>query len=433
MAQYLVTSGLSGNFKEVYSPEMLSLIPEGAKFVKKVPFVSREKQLGNKYHQPVVVSDEAGFTYALAGAGAFSLNNSVAMSTQDAQVDGSQIVLVGSIDYETAAKASNSTKAFAEATGLQTKNMLESYRRRLEMTCWYGQSPTGLGTTASSANASTTSTVVTLTAASFAPLVWSGRKNHQIQFYKGSDNTLVSSGADSVFTITSVNIGNRTLTVSGTTTGISALDTAILAAAQYILWNGAASGSAGTFASNECAGVDKIVTNTGSLFNIDAAIYDLWMANTYSVGSVALTFQKIISATATAVSRGLDESVSCWINPKTWANLATDAASLRRADGSYAEKKFENGFESLMFYHQNGSIEIIGHGMIKEGEGFILPLNKFMRIGAQDGSFTTPGRDDEIFLPSAGKAGYEYRLYSHQAVFCETPAKCVKMTGIVNS
>jgi hypothetical protein len=74
----------------------------------------------------------------------------------------------------------------------------------------------------------------------------------------------------------------------------------------------------------------------------------------------------------------------------------------------------------------------VPHSCVKGGEAFILPLKKWKRVGAQEVSFQTPGRSEEIFLQLASNNGFEIRSYSDQAVFCSSPAKCVKVTGIVN-
>jgi hypothetical protein len=50
MAQYVTPTQLSGLFKESYGDEVMNLVPEAAKLVKMIPFIQRDKELGNKYH-----------------------------------------------------------------------------------------------------------------------------------------------------------------------------------------------------------------------------------------------------------------------------------------------------------------------------------------------------------------------------------------------
>ena len=421
-----IATNLSGLFKETYADVVIQLVPEVAKLVKMVDFVPSDKEIGNTYHQPVIVNNESGVTYAAQNGGAFTLNSAIAMNMQDAQVPGAQIILRSSIDYESAARASNDKKAFVKATSLLVKNMMESMRKRVEVASWYGADPDGLGQTASSANTSGTVTVVTLTAASWATGIWAGSENTTIQFYKNSDDTLVSSSTDSIFTISAVNVTNRTLTLTGTETGISALDTAIGIGACNIFYNGAKA--------KEMSGLSAILQNTGTLFNISATDYGLWGANAYNVSSTALTFGKLVSGLATAVGRGLEEKVTLWVSPKTWGNLNTDLAALRRMDSSWRAEKGENGNKNIQYYSQNGEIDIVSHSVIKEGEAFAIPMSRVKRLGAVDITFKTPGMgDDEFFLHLADAAGFELRCYTDQHIFLETPAKAVRYHTIVNT
>lgn len=417
-------SNLTGLFKEAYGPDVNNLIPESAKITKMVNFVPRDKETGNLYHQPVIVSNEHGVTYATVDAGAFALNTAISMQMKDAQIAGAQILLRSSLSYDAASRASNNVKAFMKATELMVQNMMESGTDRLEIACLYGAS--GLATCASSVNTNATTTVVQISTATWATGIWLGKETCKIQFYNGS--SLISTSTDSIFTISVVDVANRKLTVTGTATGITALDSDLAGAGAgvtKIFFNGAKS--------NEMSGLDTIITNTGSLFNVDAAAYNLWKGNTYSAGSAALTMGKILSGTSLAVQRGLNEKATVFMNPDTWTNVASDLAALRKYDGSYRREKAENGVESISFYHQNGELELVGWNKVKEGEAFIIPMKRVRRLGSTDFTFKTPGREDEIFLHLADNAGYELRLYTDQAIFLETPARATKITGIVNS
>jgi hypothetical protein len=429
MASVTTTSQLTGWFKEVYGDTPIDIVSVMMRLVKMVPF-SEEEKIGNKYHVPVIITHEQGVSYGAAGDGAFTLNSPISMTTVDAQVQSSQILLRASMDYETASKASTGgKKSFGKATEKQVENMMVSASKRLECAFLYGQN--GLGVAASSVNTNATTTVVQVSTASWAPGIWCGAENAQVSFYKVSDNTLASSSTDAIFTISSVDMDARKLTVTGTSTGIGALDTA-LSSTHNIYWYGSATGSAGTFAVKECAGLDKIMTNTGTLFNVSASTYNLWKSSSYSASSAALSFGKMQKAVSQGVNRGLDEDVLALVNPSGWTDIMSDLAGSRRFDGSYS-KKAENGFESIEFYSQNGKIEIMSHTMVKEGDAFIFPVKRLKRIGSQDLSFKTPGRGDEIFLHTPDKAGFEYRLWTDQSLFFEQPAKGVKITSIVNA
>jgi hypothetical protein len=421
------TSDLAGLFKQVYGDDVVNLIPESYILTKDVNFVTAKK-LGDKYHQPVIVQQEHGFTYAAPNSGAFALNAAISMKTQDAQVDASQVLLRASMDYETAARAATGKGAFLEATALQMENMMESASKRLELAALYGQS--GLGQAASSVNTNATTTVVTLTTGSFTVGIWSGAEGAPIQFWNQSTGALISSGSDAVFTISSVNPATNSLTVTGTATGITALDTFLAGATDADVYFNGSRTSATVWA--EMAGLDKIITNTGTLFNINAATYSLWKGNTYSAASGALTFAKLQSGIAAAVARGLTEDVTVMVNPLTWGNLLSDQAALRRYDPSYSSAEVKNGGNSIKFFGQNGSMTIVPHIFVKPQDAFAIPMKRVKRIGSQDLSFKAPGVGDNIFLHIPDIAGFEYRLYTAQSIFLETPSRAVKFTTIVN-
>lgn len=420
---------LDGLFKQVYSSEnIIQLMPEASKLVTAIPF-SKEDRIGDKFIQPVALTYEHGFTYGAPGAGAFALRSSITMKMAKAQVDGYQGVLRAQMDYETAAKAAEGgAKAFRKATQLQVENMMESGTKRTELAVLYGQ--TGVGQVSSSANQSTIQTIVQLSTATWATGIWSGMENCALNFFKVSDGSLVSSSTDAVFTITAVDVKNRRLTVNGTTTGISALDTAAGLGTLDVYFDTART-SATVW--NEMVGLNAIILNTGTLFNISAATYNLWAGNTYDVQSSALTLGKIIQGLSIPVGRGLQEKVTLYLNDRTWANVASDQAALRKYDGSYDKEAAKNGFRSITFYSQNGEVELVPYNCVKEGEAFAIPLEHCKRIGAQDISFDSLGGEGKIFRELVDNAGFEYRLYTDQSVFCETPAKMLKFINIVNN
>ena len=419
------TADLDGLFKVVYGPDIDNLIPESAKLTKLIPF-SEEEKIGKRYEQPVILSYPHGVTYAAPGAGAFALNNPIAPHSEPAQIDAYQHLLRDSMDYETAAKASSGgEKAFRKATELSIELMMESITKRVELDLLYGQVGVGVGDT--SANISTTSTLVTLVTSSWATGIWAGMRNATINFYKQSDGTLVSSAADAIFTISKVNVANRQLTVTGTTTGISDLDTALAAGDCDIYFQGS-NGS-------QMAGLVKIITNTGTLFNISASTHDLWQGNTYDAAG-QLTLGKILSALAAPAGRGLDEKVTVFLNDRTWANVASDQAALRKYDARYDEERAKNGFQALTFYSQNGEVELMPYNCIKEGEALAIPLKQCKRIGSTDITWQLPGGEPEnprFFRELSDNAGFEYRVYSGQSMFCAKPARTLRITGIVNS
>jgi hypothetical protein len=414
-------ANLNGLFKEVYGDDYIDLVPESAKIVKKVPFVPADKEEGNQYHQPVILSYEHGVTYAAADAGAFTLNAAVAMNMKDAQIKGTQMLLRSALPYDVAAKASSKgKKSFAKATELIVENMLESITKRLELSALYGQSTTGIGNPTGSANVDATHTVITISLLTWSAGIWAGLENATIDVLDAG----VVVNVNGAVTIDSIDLDARTITVSAAAADITLIDAVTFTTADAIVFRGGLA---------EMNGLDKIITNTGTLFNISAATYKLWKGNTYSSASAALTFGKVLIGLSAPVLRGLMEEATLYCNPKTFADLSDDLAALRMYDSSFSGNQLQMGTESIKYFTQAGVLEVVPHLFVKEGEAFIVPMKRVKRLGAQDVSFKTPGRGDEIFTQLQDSAGFELRVYSDQAVFVECPAKCLKITNIVNT
>jgi hypothetical protein len=402
---------LNGFFKETYAEKLGELIPDGVKLMNKIKFMSKDKQPGNLYHQPVILGLEHGVTFAGSDEDAFNLNAPVAGQVKDAQVKGSPVVLRSLLGYVAASRAAlGGQKAFMDATKFLVANMLRSMAKKLEIEMLYGQ--VGYGTVAT---AGVSGAAVTIATAEWAPGIWAGAEGMPIEIRDAAGS--VSRGE---FKIVSVNMDTRVLTLNAdaAAAGVIATD---------VLWHKGAYG-------NEFPGIHKILSITsGTLFNIDVGTYNLFRGNQYSAGSAALSFTKLNQAAARAVEKGLEGPLLALVNPRAWANMLSDQAALRRYDGSYSTAKMENGSEKLMFHSQNGLIEIEPSIYVKEGFAYLLSLDDWSRVGSTDMTFKRPGQGEEFFRDLENSAAYELRLYSDQAVFCMAPAKNVLVKDIVNT
>jgi hypothetical protein len=408
---------LNGLFKEVYADKLENIIPDGVKLMKMVSFVGKDQQNGSLYHQPVVLGLEHGVTFATSGD-AFTLNDAVAGTIKDAQVQGTQMVLRSVLSYTAAARAvSGGPKAFESATKFLVANMIRSIARKLEIELLYGQM--GYATVTSQS-----SSLVTLTPASWAPGIWAGAEGMSVSFIANDDSAVLCTAP-----IASVDMENRTITIGTPTAGsANAIGTEIGASGvdSVTVYHAGAFG-------NEFAGIHKILTNTGTLFNISASTYALWRGNEYDAGSAALSFAKITAAVGRAVEKGLDGDVTVLVNPRTWNNLMTDQAALRKYDSSFKSGEMENGAKSVKFYGQNGAIEVTPSIYVKEGFAYVLNFDELIRVGSTDVTFKRPGQGDEFFRDLDTAAGYELRAFTDQAVFCAAPGKMVLIKNIVNS
>jgi hypothetical protein len=427
------TGSLNALYKVAYAKGVEDLIPKASKLSDMIPFVPSELQNGKHYEQPVVLSAEAGFTYSLDTQNAYDLNDSVGMNMQSAIVPGADIVLDSTVGYNQAARASHSATSFKSVMSTKFENMLKSSEKRLEIAMLYGNK--NIGSAAAQAVATTDPLAIVIDTASWATGIWAGSENANVVFSRASSDAVVDSLLS--FKVAKVDVDNRTIYfapgTAGTPGSLTNLEAAIEAYACNIHFYGSVSNNSGTIAYAEMAGLKKIITNTGSLFGIDAATYDLWKGNSV-VTSGQLTMQKVLSAVSRAVQRGLDSDAVVMVNPNTWADLASNLAALRRFDGSYSRKKNVNGSEELEYVSQNGALKIVSYNLVKEGDCFIFPEDKVMRIGARELGLNDPTRpQDEIFFTIPGKAGVGLRAYTNQAIFLEAPAQAVYISGIVNS
>lgn len=429
------TGTLNALYKVAYAKGIEDLLPPTGKLSEKYSFVPSDLQNGKQYEQPVVLAAEQGFTYSLDSQSAYDLNDSIGMAMQSAIVPGADIVLDSTVGYNQAARASHSATSFKSVMATKFENMMKSSEKRVEIAMLYGQGSIGT-TTAGSYSAVSTAVTLPISVASWATGIWSGSENARVKFSVVSTGFLPSGIADTAaFIVSAVDNDNRQITFTETVSGDASDLASAASAALNVHFFGsvtlAASVTAPIYA--EMAGLKKIITNTGSLFGIDASVYDLWKGNSVST-SGQLTMAKVLSAVSRAVQRGLDSDVDLWVNPSTWADLASNLAALRRFDGSYSKKKNSNGSEELEYISQNGSISIISYNIVKEGDCFILPQDKVLRIGARELGLNDPTRpQDEIFFTIPGKAGVGIRAYTNQAVFLEAPAQAVYISGIVNS
>lgn len=405
MAGENTVTTLNGLFKEVYADKLENLIPEGTKFMQKVPFSARKKELGSLYHQPVVLGLEHGITYAGPTDDAFALDDAINGVIKDATVQGSQMMLRSRLGIAAASRAAGAgAKAFENATKFLVRNMLRSMARRLEVGMFYGG--VGIGEVAS-----VSGTDIVIATAEWAPGIWAGSEQMKIDIFDTTGTTLRGTAQ-----VTAVDMTTRTITVDAVPTGTVATD---------IMFYKSAKG-------NEAVGIHFILTNTGTLFGINASSYTLWKGNESAIGGNPLSFGAVQDGIALGVEKGLDSAVTVYVNPRTWTDLLTEQAALRQYDSSYKVSVSEAGHEEITFYGQNGKVEIVPSIFVKEGYAYLLCMEEMLRIGSTDITFNRPDQDGTFFRELENAAGYELRSYSDQALFVYAPGKNTLISGITN-
>lgn len=420
-------SALNGDFKQAYQDKIKDLVPNYAYILRNTSVEKGMKQLGDKFNAPVKVQSGQGYTYNTDGS-AFALNPAIALQMENALVPAFSLIRRDNISY-TAISRSAGKNSFGKAVDITLNDMTEGAGFRLE--CTYLHGTQGLGVTASSSNQSVTQTKVTLTAASWATGIWASALGAQVQFYKVSDNSKVSSAADSVFQVVGVDFTGFVLTINGTTTGISALDTAAGSGALNIAFNGA---FGSTFATAvEGVGLMSIASNTGTLFSIDSTVWPLWQGNTYSAGSAPLSFGKLQKAITLPGDKGLmGEECTVLVPLTSFSDLLTEQAAARRY-GDVKGKKMDNGADALEFYSPSGTMTIVPHPLVKRGQALIYPSDSITRIGSSELTFQLPGTSTDSYLqvPLGDFAGYQVRIWADNTIFAETPSHMCVISNIV--
>lgn len=374
--------------------------------MQKVPFSGRKRELGNLYHQPVILGLEHGVTYAGPTDDAFALDDAVNGVIRDATIQGSQMMLRSRLGIAAASRAaSGEPKAFENATKFLVRNMLRSMARRVEVGMFYG----GVGIGA--VDGAPVGTTITILEAEWAPGIWAGSESMKVDIYDATLTTLRGSAQ-----VTGIDMDTREVTLDALPGGT--VDTDV------VFFKGAKG--------KEAVGIHAILTNTGTLFGIDASSYNLWKGNEIDLGGAPLSFARVQDAIARAVEKGLDSDVTVFVNPRTWSDLLTEQSALRQYDSTYKVSVAEAGHQEITFYGQNGKVEIVPSIYCKEGFAYVLCMEELLRIGSTDITFRRPDQGDTFFRELENAAGYELRAYSDQALLCYAPGKNTLIKGITN-
>jgi len=407
MAGPIETLGtLNGNFKYVYGDNVVKVKPEDIILTEDIPF-EQKARLGRQYLVPVALVYPQSFSMT-SSSNVLNLNTSVAGTWKEANVDAYQSILRDQMSYVAASRAASSKAAFKNETQIMVEFVRSSHMIKLEVLMMYGQS--GLGVVSTVAT-----DTLTMTTANWGPGIWTGTEGMRTEIR-------TAAGAfKKIATIVSVDLDNRTITLSAGE-GAGVVGTDVL----YFENN----------FGNEFAGIHKILTNSGTIFGIDASAYNLWKATNYSAGAATLTFEKVIRAAAQARPKGARGKIKLYVNPKTFADLENtiEAGGVRHADQSYSPNIIERGTQNLKFYGAGGIIEIQVHDIIWEGYAYgLIQDGSWMRIGSTDTTFEIPGQPGNYFIHLPQQAAYELRSWADYAPFCQRIGGNFIISNIVNT
>ncbi len=388
-------STLASRLKEKYNNGISNLVPTSTVLMRRIKF-RKDLTPGEKARFDVQLDHEQGFS---VGQGEITLNAAVAQNSAKAEVEGYSVILRSRVSYDLISRAKSNKQAFAQFHDKRFIPMTESYQKRCEiLSMGYGRQGLGVVTGNSSG-------VLTISPASWCPSLWLGMKGAVLEAF-----TSTATGAtqhNTSLTVSAINVANRTVTVTGTSTSVVAND--ILFLKDHHIDSGSAP-----------YGLMDIAKNTGTLYNISASTEALWASTSYNVGTSPLSLGKILEAAGYAADKGCDEKLTCLVPVKCFQGLVSDESALRDHGAKYSKSKAENGFEAISFFGATGEIEVVPYMFCKEGEFVMFPERFTYRIGSSD---MTPAlaKDGDIIFDLESTSAKEMRLFSEFTIFCEKP------------
>lgn len=411
-------TNLNGYYKIHYG-EKQKPIPAFGVVQKLLPFQRRAKT-GKTYNEPIFTKRSHGVTFAKSTARtAYALAAARSLQSEEASISGAEIILRENVAYGAlAASEGGEQVSFGSAFDEAVLGIEESHRFYVESLMLYGR--TSVATIETTANVNATSTTITVTKQSWAVGLWAQMENALVDIYDAVDGTKINTTGS--VTVTSLsNVDTRKILLTAAAADITAIDAG--AALSYVIVFVAASGEV-------MDGIDKIITNTGTLFGISAATNSVWRANTLDCGGVELTMSKCLAGQTLAVGRGGMGEMTYLLNPMTWQDVAEDQAALRRH--GEASTKMVNGAETIEFNGTGGKIIFAQHPMVKCGDAFGIQAKHWIRGGESDLVSKLPGaNNDDFFVELADNAGFQMRNFSSQFIYCRKPSAQVKLYNIV--
>lgn len=433
MAQ-VVTQTAQNYFKRVYG-DITNLLTEDYILSKEIPF-KQEAKVGDSYVIALTLAREGGITYAGTAQTAFAINPGSAGATKQARVIPSQSILTSVLALAFISRGVSSEASFANTTKDHVKNHLSSHEYFREVSRWYGQSTELLGTVSYAPTGTlyrgatyTGSGTVTLTRpADGSTIAFTAGINvdekailmapgqYAAGFWAGNDTSVRVLQVDSTGAI----VASGLIIGTDVDLGIVYVDFVPVAAtsttSHRLCFEGMESGQ-------DAVGVHRILSNVGTLFEISAATFSLYRANVLSLGQKKFNLKALQFGVSQAVNRGaLNKPLMIFVNPRTFASMSNDEASLRKYDASYKSAQANNGFEAIEYFAANGANQVVAYNMIKEGHAFGLEKASWVRSGSAEVSFKIPGFSEaDLIFPLENQAGFVLRSYSDEFIICKRP------------
>ncbi len=411
MAAATTAAQLASFLKVVYPKKISNNVVAPAIIFNNTDF-GEDVEPGQKVVVPTLLAPEQGVTYGTAAAaGIATTNGAISLEIKDAEINPPNLSVKSVLPLDVVARAKTSQQAFEQATTLRFREQRKTILLRTEWTWIYG------GEAVATINgAPSVSTDATIVLSNHSPALCSTLLNAQLDAY--------TSGGSKVNTLANLNVksvlmgavGAVTLVLSG-----NATDLGNLASTNNLYFQGAFG--------VEATGLMQQVSNTGTLFGIDASKYPGFKGNTItSVG--ALTMAKISDGVALVKQFLPEDDLTAFVSPRNFARLVQEQQGNQRwLDGG---KDAKVGFTGLALSVGNEGAMLVEHPFVKDGDVLILPLPQVIKVGTTDEPMNAAS-DGDLIVWDPTTLSFVYSMYLACCPFLRKPNNACRMSGVTIS
>lgn len=218
-------------------------------------------------------------------------------------------------------------------------------------------------------------------------------------------------------TITAVDVDNKTITIDG------AVVTTVTATSK-IFRSGA---GGGTTNQREVTGLQSIVSDSGTLFNVDPTAYPVWKSYVDATGGNATELKFAKAVDRTRINSGQDVTMI----------LTTDGVYRNYYAQLQSSKRYVNtqtiagGFEALTVAAGRGAIPLSWDRDCPDGVALGLSLKNLTQNQKSDWEFMQ--EDGAVLSRVANQDAYEATLFKYHELTTDRRNAFFKMTGVTES
>lgn len=431
---------VAGLFKKKYA-SLEKILPKGYTFIEQIaPFETALKN-GASIDYAIELSHENGVTLGGSAGDLITFSDAQSGVVKQASISPCEMFLSTAIPTGVLSRAANEgEQAFEKASKGRVKSNLNSHMRFLEQQCLYGQDTSGLGRVgyftatwqavsftngtgtlggvAFTTGVNTAAKKILINPADWATGIWMGSEGMEVR--QRIIGGAVADSGNATGKVVSLDLKNAIVEVDFT-------PVVATAASSHCIELLGQNGASGT----DFMGAKSILTKSGSLFGISNTTYNMWAGSTYALGSVKLTFARLVDILIEACNKGLDKDVDVLVSFESWADLMTEQAALRKYDSSYKADEAVTGTKGIKFNNVNGDVTIRPHRFIRRGDAFVFAKGDWKRLGSTDLTMKVPGLEDgELVQKPVTTNVFTFRSYSDEALFCLRPAHSIYISGI---